>query len=152
MHWTWSRSTFRHTSIWSADHVGCWANYWRRATAVRKSRFIAEFRTLLLRTYAMAVAEAPRATIEYLAPRQTKRRNEAIVRTRVPQSGAPPVSVHYRLHNGAHGWKLFDVAIEGVSLASTYRSSFSRRVEVRGIDGLIDDMAAKNRKNQTHNR
>jgi phospholipid transport system substrate-binding protein len=122
--------------------------YWRKATPSQRTRFIAEFRILLLRTYALAVAENPNAEIEYLPVRKTRRENETIVRTRVPQRGAPPIKVHYRMHRGKDGWKLFDVSIEGVSLVSTYRTSFTQRVKSRGIDGLIEDMAAKNRPQQ----
>ena len=49
------------------------------------------------------------------------------------------------MYNGKTGWKLFDVSIEGVSMVSTYRSSFSQLVKDRGLDGLIDDLATKNR-------
>ncbi|MBT6278071.1 MAG: ABC transporter substrate-binding protein [Chromatiales bacterium] len=121
--------------------------HWREATEDQRRRFVAEFRTLLLRTYAIAVAENPQVSIEYLPVRRTKRPREAIVKTRIPQTSAPPIAVNYRLHDGKQGWKLFDVSIEGISLVKTYRSSFSQRVKKKGMDALIKDMAAKNLEN-----
>ena len=40
-------------------------------------------------------------------------------------------------------WKVLDVAIEGVSLVITYRSSFSQQIQRNGIDGLIRRLAEK---------
>ena len=45
----------------------------------------------------------------------------------------------------ANGWKVYDVAIEGVSLVQNYRSTFSGEVQRGGIDGLIGALEAKNR-------
>ena len=119
--------------------------HWRRASDAQKLRFIAEFRMLLLNTYASALAANPSVTIEYLPLKESRRKGVAIVRTRIPQQTGRPISVHYRMYNGKTGWKLFDVSIEGVSMVSTYRSSFSQLVKDRGLDGLIDDLATKNR-------
>ncbi|NKC13150.1 MAG: hypothetical protein GKR94_13405 [Gammaproteobacteria bacterium] len=120
--------------------------HWRKATADQRRRFVEQFRILLLRTYAVAIADNPSVDIEYLPARRTKRPGEAIVPTRIPQSSAPSLSINYRLHGGKLGWKLFDVSIEGVSLVRTYRSSFAQRVKKSGIDALIEDMAKTNRR------
>jgi phospholipid transport system substrate-binding protein len=41
------------------------------------------------------------------------------------------------------GWKVYDVVIDGVSLVTNYRSSFSSTIRQKGIDGLIATLAAK---------
>lgn len=119
--------------------------HWRKATPDQRKRFVEEFRKMLIRTYAIAVAENPNVDIEYLPVKRTKRPHEAIVETRIPQPTSPPIAIDYRLHGDDKGWKLFDVTIEGVSLVRTYRSSFSPRVRKNGLDALIEDMAEKNR-------
>ena len=58
--------------------------HWRRASDAQKLRFIAEFRMLLLNTYASALAANPSVTIEYLPLKESRRKGVAIVRTRVP--------------------------------------------------------------------
>ena len=35
-------------------------------------------------------------------------------------------------------WRVYDVVIEGVSFASTYRTSFEQEIRQVGIDGLIE--------------
>jgi phospholipid transport system substrate-binding protein len=45
------------------------------------------------------------------------------------------------------GWKVFDVLIDGVSLVTNYRSSFSTEIKNSGIDGLVKSLADRNAKN-----
>jgi phospholipid transport system substrate-binding protein len=45
----------------------------------------------------------------------------------------------------ANGWKVYDVMVGGVSLVANYRTEFSNTVRNSGIDGLIRDLAAKNK-------
>jgi phospholipid transport system substrate-binding protein len=40
---------------------------------------------------------------------------------------------------------VYDVVIDNVSLVSNYRSSFSEQVQREGIDGLIRQLADRNR-------
>ena len=46
--------------------------------------------------------------------------------------------------NTPGGWKIYDVAIEGVSLVTTYRDSFAEEARTRGIDGLVKMLTDKN--------
>jgi phospholipid transport system substrate-binding protein len=46
---------------------------------------------------------------------------------------------------GAAGWKVFDLRISGISLVANYRSTFAEEVRNRGIEGLIESLAGKNR-------
>jgi phospholipid transport system substrate-binding protein len=41
-------------------------------------------------------------------------------------------------------WKVYDVVVEGVSLVTNYRSSFSEEVSRSGIDGLIKTLKERN--------
>ncbi len=50
----------------------------------------------------------------------------------------------YRLYREGERWRVYDVTIEGVSLASTYRTSFEDEVRQHGLDRLIDRLAEMN--------
>ena len=43
-------------------------------------------------------------------------------------------------------WKVVDVAIDGVSLVTTYRGSFATEVRTNGMDSLIQQLMDKNDK------
>jgi len=45
----------------------------------------------------------------------------------------------------AGGWKVYDVMVGGVSLVANYRTEFTNVIRESGIDGLIKNLAAKNR-------
>ena len=47
------------------------------------------------------------------------------------------------MYNTAFGWKVYDVAIDGVSLVTNYRASFSTTIRQNGIDGLIKMLATQ---------
>ena len=44
----------------------------------------------------------------------------------------------------ATGRKVYDLSIEGVSLVTNYRGTFSDQVKQAGIDGLIKTLVEKN--------
>jgi phospholipid transport system substrate-binding protein len=118
--------------------------HWRRATGEQKERFLAQFRTLVLRTYATAVTSYTGIEIEYLPMRDESRENFATVRTLIPRPGGEGVEVNYRLHCRNNVWKLFDVSIAGVSMVTTYRTAFSAEVRKSGVEGLIKALEQKN--------
>jgi phospholipid transport system substrate-binding protein len=70
---------------------------------------------------------------------------EVKVRTEVLEAGAPPVPVDYSLYYDGRRWRVFDVVVDGVSLVSNYRSSFSREIRRAGIDSLIRKLEQRNR-------
>jgi phospholipid transport system substrate-binding protein len=57
----------------------------------------------------------------------------------------------YRMERTPQSWKVFDVSIEGVSIVTTYRSSFASEVSKGGIDGLIRSIAAQNARLEQRN-
>jgi len=117
---------------------------WNKASDAQKETLIKEFRTLLVRTYSVSLAQYRNQTIEYkplkLAPEDT----EATVKTVVIQPGGQPIPIDYRMTKTPQGWKVFDILVDGVSLVTNYRNSFNTTVEQSGVDGLIKQMVEKN--------
>lgn len=117
---------------------------WTRATSEQRTAFQAEFRTLLLRTYATALSKYKDQTIEYLPLRMTDGAKTASVKTRILQSGGQPIAVNYSLAREAETWKVYDIVIEGVSLVTNYRGQFSQEIRQNGLDSLIKKLVDKN--------
>jgi phospholipid transport system substrate-binding protein len=44
-------------------------------------------------------------------------------------------------------WLIYDVAVEGISLVATHRTSYSREIRSRGMDSLIARLRVQNIKN-----
>lgn len=118
---------------------------WTKATPEQKAAFQAEFRTLLIRTYASALSKYKNQIIEYKPFRMEEGANIASVKTEILQPGGQPIGVSYTLEKQADAWKVFDIVIEGVSLVTNYRSQFAQEVRTNGLDSLNKKLADKNK-------
>lgn len=118
--------------------------HWKRASVTQRKVFAGEFRELLLRTYSSVLSNYSNHKIEYLSTKQSGNSQRATVKTRIIESGKPPVSIDYRLRQVNNTWKIYDVSIEGASLAVNYRNSFSEEIKQYGLDGLIAHLASRN--------
>ena len=120
--------------------------HWRRASKQEQQRFIEEFRTLLVRTYASSLSDYAQQTIIYLPFHGDLNSGEVMVKSEVEQPGSFGIPINYRLYKVNSDWKVYDVTIDDISLVSNYRTSFAREIKIKGIDGLIREMAEKNQK------
>jgi phospholipid transport system substrate-binding protein len=120
--------------------------YWREASEEQRAKFSAEFRDLLVRTYATALLKYNDEQIVYLPFRMSPEDRTATVKSEVRRKdGGPPIAIQYSFYRTDKGWKVYDVAIEGASLVSTYQSTFSSRVQKEGLDALIASLAQDNK-------
>ena len=119
---------------------------WRQATSAQQQRLTNEFRTLLVHTYTNAFSQYQDQVIEYKPLKLQPAETDVLVRSVVKQSGGgDPIDINYRMEKTDAGWKVYDVAIGGVSLVQNYRSSFNTEIQKSGIDGLIAALASKNK-------
>jgi phospholipid transport system substrate-binding protein len=118
---------------------------WARATPEQRTRLMAEFRRLLIRTYANAFRGYGGQEMEVLPVRMHPEDTEVTVRNRYLRAGAPPVMVDYAMRKTPEGWKIFDVAVEGISLLMVYRAEFSEQLRRAAIDDLIQGLSEKNK-------
>jgi len=118
---------------------------WRAATPEQRKLLVEEFRTLLVRTYASALAAYSEQKFDYRPLRAKPTDTDVTVQVRVIQPGAQPVPIDYAMEKTAAGWKVYDVMVGGVSLVANYRTEFATVVRSSGIDGLIKELQAKNK-------
>ncbi len=120
------------------------ARNWRLASAEQQATLVAQFRTLLLRTYSSALSSYGDQRIEYKPLRLAAAETDVVVRSVVRRRGAEPMSIDYAMESTPAGWKVYDVKIGGVSLVMTYRDRFAAELRAGGIDGLIKALSAGN--------
>ena len=119
---------------------------WQSATPAQREQLVQQFRTLLVRTYSTALEQYSNQTIEVKPANLKPGDSEATVRMLILQPGGQPIPMDYRMEKTPNGWKVFDVSVEGVSIVTTYRSTFNAEVTKGGIDGLIKTLVEQNRK------
>ncbi len=119
---------------------------WKSATASERDRFKHEFQTLLVRTYSRAFVEFKEWSVRYLPLEMEAGASKALVKTEVLQPGIQPIAVNYRMFLGTDGqWKAYDIMIEGVSLVTNYRTTFTNEVQTKGsLAAVIDSLAKRN--------
>jgi phospholipid transport system substrate-binding protein len=118
---------------------------WNKANPDQKKRLTEEFRALLVRTYASALAAYSEQKLDFRPLRAKPTDTDVTVQVRVLQPGAQPVPIDYSMEKTASGWKVYDVMVGGVSLVANYRTEFNNVVRESGIDGLVKNLSAKNR-------
>ncbi len=118
---------------------------WRQTTPEQQESLIKEFRSLLVRTYAVSLTQYRDQKIEFKPLKLEPDANDATVKTIFLQSGREPIAVDYGMHKSAAGWKVFNITIEGVSLVENYRGTFNEQIRKSGIDGLIKTLSERNK-------
>ena len=129
---------FRTMSAWVLG------KYWRQATAEQRNRFTEEFRTLLVRTYASSLLDYSDENITFLPLNAPAEADDVTVRAEVRQTVGQTIPINYSMHVKNNAWKVYDVSVDGISLVTNYRSSFSDQIRKEGIDGLIQKLSARN--------
>ncbi len=122
---------------------------WRKASSEQQQRLQDEFKQLLVRTYAGALAEVSDQTIVVKPLRAAPGDTDVLVRTEVRGRG-DPLQLDYRLEktpDDGSGWKIYNMNVLGVWLVETYRTQFAAEINAGGVDGLIAALAARNQAN-----
>lgn len=129
--------------------------HWRTANKDQKLKFIRQFRNLLLRFYSTALAEyledkkgekLDPGMIKFKRLRAAPEDTEVTVRSDVTPTSGKPIPVNYHMHKTNKGWKVYDVSVEGISVITTYRTSFGSEIVANGLDSLITSLSSKNNK------
>lgn len=122
---------------------------WRQATPEQQKRLQDEFKTLLVRTYAGALAQVSDQVISMKPLRMAAEDKEVLVRSEI-KGGGEAIQLDYRLEKtpgqGA-GWRIYNLNVLGVWLVETYRSQFASEINAKGIDGLIAALTERNKAN-----
>ncbi|HEY9108729.1 MAG TPA: ABC transporter substrate-binding protein [Roseateles sp.] len=126
----------------TASAVG---RFWRQATPEQQAKLQAEFKTLLVRTYAGALTQVKDQQIGMKPLRAQPTDTEVVVKTEIRGKG-DAIQLDYRLEKSGAEWKIYDVNVLGIWLADQYRNSFAQEIGANGIDGLIKSLADKNAK------
>lgn len=118
---------------------------WKQASPAQQDALVREFRSLLLRTYAVALKEYRNQTIDVRPLKLPAGSTDVQVKTLVNQPGAKAIPIDYDMERTPQGWKVYDVTVGGVSLVVNFRSSFDSEIRKSSIDGLVNSLVERNR-------
>ncbi|WP_395823234.1 phospholipid-binding protein MlaC [Collimonas sp.] len=119
--------------------------FWRDATPDQQKQLIAQFRSLLIFTYAGALSQVRDQKIDFRPMRSDPADTDVEVRSQVIQPGREPIQLNYRMGKVGNSWKIYDVNVLGAWLVESYKGSFASEIGKSGIDGLIKVLSDKNK-------
>ena len=132
-----------HIDFKEAVHLAM-GRSWNHATPEQQEELTKAFRTMLVRIYSNAIERYQGQTMKVMPVRMQPGATEVVVRNQYLSPGKPPTPVEYSMRKTPEGWKIYDIAVEGVSLVLTYRAEFENITRTSGVDGLIKKMQQKN--------
>jgi|SRR5579859_254320 len=118
---------------------------WRNATSEQRKAFQDAFVKYLVHSYADGLLKGNYSDrdLEVTPWNGQITDNRTAVKTKVLRANAQPVEVDYQMHNTPHGWKAFDVTIEGISYVLNYRNQFGPEIQAKGLEELIKRLNAE---------
>ena len=119
---------------------------WKKATKQQKIDFVVEFRNLLVRTYSKSLIEFSDQEIKFFPLKLSADTYKTSVKAEVIQPGGPSIPMSYRVRIKNNTWKVYDIKIDGISLVTSYRGTFTQEIRKSGIDGLLEYLRDKNKK------
>jgi phospholipid transport system substrate-binding protein len=116
---------------------------WKKHPEGEQKEFASLLSRLIQRSLERRLARVTGFAVEYLDEQEQP--GGALVRTRAtgPDNREEPLRIDYTLRKGDEGWKAVDVATDGNSTVSGYRTQFRRVIEKDGWPALLDRMKKK---------
>ena len=118
---------------------------WRSATSAQKKAFSEAFTTLVVRTYASALADYTDERVIFQPIRgdiSTKRRLQVF--SKIIRDNGPDISLSYRVVSKKGQWKVYDMSVEGVSLLQSFRAQFKQELSKGKLSHLISKLTKMN--------
>ena len=130
------------------ERIARWVlgKHWRSASEAQRAAFMDGFRQHLMRTYVSSMITytdeilAHADEVSYPPLRDPNGSDQVTVRSRISLPRGGTAQVDYTMVKTAGNWKIADLAIDGISLALTYRKEFSAQISRNGLDALIADL------------
>ena len=118
-------------------------NRWETLSASKQAEFKATFRDMIELMYVNKITDKSfgvEKEVEW--DRVVKTKTSATVSCFTQQKDVE-TELEIVLHPGVLSWKVYDVLVDGASLAETYRKKYAKKLEEKGIDVILDDMKAE---------
>jgi len=118
---------------------------WNKADSAQRSKFKSAFTSLLVHTYASALANYNDQTIQFYPVRGGYEGKSSVqVMSQIERTDGPSVPVTYRLVLKGSSWRLYDLSVEGISMLESFRSQFADQLTQGNIDALIQRLQEHN--------
>lgn len=117
--------------------------HWRQLTPAQQQQFVQLFTAFIEEAYLNKLEDYSGQKIKMLG-QTSLGPGQAQVDTLVVQPNEEgPIHLDYRLKQYGDEWKVYDVAVDNISITANYRNQFNHVINSHGFDVLMQDMQAK---------
>ena len=111
--------------------------YWKTASHTDKTDFVDAFRQMLIRSWSEKFALYKGQKIEFFDVTPAPNKNQYFVNSKI-QDGANPIVVLWRVLEKDNQYKIIDVVVEGVHMATSYRNEYTAYLQNHTLEELIE--------------
>ena len=116
--------------------------HWEKLSPQQREEFTQLFGNLFERSYNRLVLRFMGERSTVYGP-ESVQQDRAVVQTTLGSTRDAKLPVDYRLVRHGEQWAIYDVVIDGVSLASNYRAQFDKILRTSSYEALVQRMKAK---------
>ena len=118
------------------------SRHWQALPREDQAEFVTLFRDFLERAYLTQVeAVAGSQKIAFLG--ESIENGSATVRSKLVTRNGGEIPLDYRLHLRDGSWRIYDVAVQGVSFITSYRTQFDRVIRAESYSSLRERLQKK---------
>ncbi len=119
--------------------------HWRKITDQQKAEFTKEYKDFLYRFYVKSMFKFKNSQIEYRREITTGMSGKIKTEVYFKEDGENRnAMIEYVLNKTPKGWRISDVVIEGITLSLSYKDVFSKIINEKGFQALIEELKSKN--------
>jgi phospholipid transport system substrate-binding protein len=118
------------------------SRHWQTLQREEQAEFVALFRDLLERAY-LAQVETASGSEKIAFTGESIENESATVRSKVVTRQGSEMPIDYRLHVRDGSWRIYDVAVQGVSFIASYRTQFDRVIRAESYSSLRERLQKK---------
>lgn len=116
--------------------------YWDEASEEERRDYLQAFSKYVLKTYSAVLTDYSGEGLKVTSEKKLAK-SYTIVRTRIDEPGGDSVGADWYVRNRKGEFKIFDVKVDGISLATTQRSQLMSVMRRKGFQGLIKTLQAR---------
>jgi phospholipid transport system substrate-binding protein len=116
--------------------------HWRDLNDEQRASFTRLFRSFIEDAYLSRIQDYSGQDVLFTRE-QVDGTDYGEVYSQVVGNGDEPVQLNFMLHRENGEWRIYDVAVDGISITANYRTQFNRVLNNQGFDALMGDLTAK---------
>lgn len=113
---------------------------WNKISAQERKDFTDAFTKLVIRTYAVPLAEYSGETVKFMPLRGPQNERFIRVKSIVYRPSGQKIPLNYSLVAKKDGWMIYDLSVDGVSLLQSFKTQFHASLQRVSIRELIQQM------------